>query len=267
MASFLVLLKKNIIEIVRNKRVLIFSIVFVVISVISALTAKFLPELLQLLMDGIEGEIGESLWIPEGTVADSYIQLISNVGEISILLVVIMFATSITKEKVNGTYDSLKMNKVSDSKIVLSHLLANICLVTASYLASVAVFVILNILLFNQIMGLRGFVVLLYLYLLLLVAICFSTFVSCFCKKNSHSYLILILSYFVFGFLDIIPKFNKVNPMHLLTISSNLMYYEVYSLSENLITAISSVVICAALVVLSLFVVKNRIDNTKKENI
>lgn len=265
MANFMVLFKKNIIEIIRSKRIWVFSIVFSGISIISALTAKFLPMLLEFLMDGFKGTIGGSMFIPEGTVADSYIQLISNVGEISVFLVLIMFASVITKEKIKGTYYNLKMNKVSDSNIVLSHLLANVCLVSVSYLVSVAIFVISNIILFNQIMGIRGFVVLSYLYLLLLVAICFAIFVSCICKKNSHAYLIVILSYFVFGFLDIIPKINKFNPMHLLSVGMNLMYYESYSLSENLISGISSIAICAILIILSLFVVKNKIDNTRKE--
>ena len=167
------------------------------------------------------------------------------------------------KEKKTGTYDTLKMNKVKDHEIVLSHLVAQVILVTISYIFSIAVFVILNILLFKQIMGLRGVVALTYVYLLLLATISFSLLGSCLFKKSNKSYLFVILGYFVLTFLEVIPKINKINPFHLLNISTNLMLYEGYSLKENLITSLSTLFISVVLVIVSLFVVKNKIDNRK----
>ena len=197
MANFVILLKKNLIEMVRNKRIIIFSVVFVIVSIISALTAKFLPELLKFLVGGLEESGISGILINDGTVADSYVQYISNMGEISVLLVGIMFAGTITKEKTTGTYESLKMNGVKDHEIVLSHFVSQIILVTVSYILSVSDLAVLNIVLFKQIMGVRGFVVLLYIYLLLLFMISLSLFSSCLCKKSGKSYLIVILAYLV----------------------------------------------------------------------
>lgn len=263
MANFAILLKKNLLEMVKNKRIIIFSAIFVIISIVSSLTAKYLPVLLDFLLSGLEDSGIGSLLIFDGTVADSYVQFISNFSEISILLISIMFANTIVKEKNKGTYASLKMNGVKDGEIVLAHLVSQIILITVSYLVSVPVFVLSNILLFNQIMGVRGFVVLTYIYLVMLVTICFSLFVSCFCKKSGKAYLLVILSYFVFGLLEILPRINRVNPMHLFTLSSNLMYVEEYSLNEHLLTSFSSLGICVVLVVISLFVVRNKIDNKR----
>ena len=263
MANFMILLKKNLLEMVRNKRVIIFSIVFVVVSVISALSAKFLPELIKLLLEGIEESGLGELYIEKATVADSYVQLISNVGEVSVLLIILMFAGTIAKEKSSGTYASLKMNKVKDHEIVLSHFVAQVILVTISYVLSVAVFVLLNILLFRQIMGIRGFVVLIYLYLLLLTMSGFALFSGSLCNKSGKAYLIVILGYFGLGILEVIPKINQINPFHLLTVSTELMYYESYSLKENLITSLSSLFILVVFVIGSVFVVKNRINNRK----
>lgn len=264
MANFKILLKKNLLEMVRNKRIIIFSIVFVAISIISAVTAKFLPVLLEFLLGGLEEAGIGGLYVEKANVSDSYVQFIANMGEIAVLLVAIMFATTITKEKSKGTYATLKMNKVKDHEIVLAHFVAQVILVTASYVLGVAVLVLLNILLFRQIMGIRGFVVLGYIYLLLLVVISFSLFCSCLCKKSGRAYLIVILSYFGLSLLEIIPRINHLNPFHLLTVSTNLMYYENYSLKENLITAIGSLIIVISLVIVSLFIVKNRINNRKE---
>lgn len=258
MANFMVLFKKNLIEMVRNKRIIVFSVVFVMLSLISALTAKYIPVLIELLL----GEMKDMLML-NATVADSYVQFISNFGQIAVLLIGIMFASTITKEKSKGTYDSLKMNGVKDYQIVLSHLASQIILVTVSYLLSVAFFCVLNILLFRQIMGMRGFVSLIYIYLVMLATICFSLFCSCICKKSGKAYLLVILSYFVLGIVEVIPKVNMFNPFHLLTLSTNLMYYENYFLKEHLITSLVSFAICVALVVLSLLLVRNRINNKK----
>jgi len=263
MGNFVILLKKNLLEMVRNKRIIIFSAVFVVIAVISALTAKYLPALLEFLLSGIEdGGLG-SLLVFEANVANSYVQYIANFGEVCVLLVGIMFAGTIVKEKSKGTYASLKMNRVKDSQIVLSHLVGQIILISVSYLVSVAIFVLSNILLFKQIMGVRGFVVLTYIYLLMLVTICFALFISCLSKKSSIAYLLIILSYFVFGLLEVLPRINRVNPMHLLTLSTNLMYYEEYSLNEHLLTSLTTLGLCIIFVIISLFIVKNKIDNKK----
>ena len=188
---------------VRNKRVIIFSVVFVAISVISALTAKFLPVLIEFLLNSLdEFGMGGAI-VLDATVADSYVQYVANFGETVIFLIGILFATTITKEKTKGTYSSLKMNGVKDKDIVLSHLVSQILLVTVSYLISLMVFVLLNICLFNLIMGFRGFIVLSYIYVLMLLTICFTMFISCVCKKRGQAYLFVILTYFVVAFLEV----------------------------------------------------------------
>lgn len=265
MVNFVILLKKNLIEMVRNKRIIIFSIAFVAISLISAVMAKFLPELFKWLFDTL-GEDGTNIgmMIGDASVADSYVQFVSNVTEIMVLLIIIFFTGTIIKEKKTGTYDNLKMNSVKDHEIVLAHFVAQVILVTVSYIVGVAFFVLLNILLFRQIMGIRGVVALLYIYLTMLFVIAASLFVGCLFKKNFWAYFLAIIGYFVLSFVDIIPHINKFNPFHLLTISMNLMYSESYSLSEHLITSIVTVLLTAGLVIVSLFIVKNKINNRKE---
>lgn len=263
MRNFVILLKKNLIEMIRNKRVLIFSIVFVSFSIISAVSARYLPELIKWILSEAEGAEGFDSLVGASTVADSYIQFISNIGQIAILFVPLMFASTIVREKEKGTYNVLKMNKVKDSEIVLAHLVSQIVLVTVCYLVSVAVFVPLNILLFKQIMGLRGFVTLVYLYLLLIIDICITMFISCLCKKKGKSYLFVVLVYFGLSIIDAIPKINRFLPYNLLSLSNELMLYPSYKLSDHLITVISTLVISVVFVVLSIFVTRNRIDNSK----
>lgn len=266
MSNFKILLKKNLLELLRNKKLIIFSIVFVALSILSAVMAKLLPILFEALLSGIENDMTGSIYMEKATVADSYLQYISNMGETAFLLIIFMFANTITKEKKDGTYENLKMNKVKDHEIILAQFAAQVILITVSFLFSIAIFAVLNILLFRQIMGLRGVVILTYIYLLLLFAIAFTLFSSCVSKSTGKSYLLVVLGYFIISLLDIIPRINVVNPFHLLSVSMELVYYEAYSLKENIITSISSLIISAILVIISIFVVKNKINNRKVIN-
>ena len=76
--------------------------------------------------------------------------------------------------------------------------------------------------------------------------------------------MFVILSYFGFMLLDLIPRINKINPFHLLTIGTELMYTEAYVLTDHLLTALSSFGIVIILVILSLFLVKNRVNNKRE---
>ena len=263
MGNFKVLLKKNLIEMFRSKKIIVFCAVFVSLVVISALSARFLPALISELLDELEDMTGQGMFIFSSTVADSYVQFISNFVEVGVLLVAIMFAGVIVKEKNKGTYANLKMNNVKDSEIVLSHFASQVIVVSVSYFISVALFAILNILLFRQIMGVRGIVAISYVYLLFILTICFSLFSSCLCKKKGKAYLLVILGYFILGILEVIPKINRFNPFHLSTLSTNLMYYPNYSLNEHLITVLFSVFYCVVMIGLALLLVRNKIDNRK----
>lgn len=263
MSSFMILLKKNLLEMIRNKRVLIFGIVFIMIAIISALSAKYLPDIINSLLEGMEEQIGIT-FILKASVAESYVQFISNIGQIAVLLVGILFASSISKEKSKGTYNDLITRGVKDKHIVLAHFVSQIIVITVSFLLSVAVFVTLNILLFNQIMGLRGVVALLHLYMLLLATMSFTLFVSCLCKKNSRAYVLVILGYFGLSFLEVIPRLNKFNPFHLLTLGTELMYYANYYISEHLLTFVVTFIISGGLVALALWFSKNRVNNCNK---
>lgn len=263
MGNFKVLLKKNLLEMFRSKKIFVFSAVFVALVVISALSARYLPSLISELLDELESMTGQGLFVFSSTVADSYVQFISNFVEIGLLLVGLMFAGVIVKEKSKGTYDSLKMNGVKDKDIILSHFVSQVIVVSLSYFISVALFAVLNIILFRQIMGLRGIVALSYIYLLLILMICFSLFVSCLCKKRGKAYLLVILGYFLLGFLEMLPKINLFNPFHLSTLSTDLMYYENYLLSEHITTVLFSLFICAVMVVFALLLVGNKINNRK----
>jgi hypothetical protein len=116
-------------------------------------------------------------------------------------------------------------------------------------------------------MGVRGLVVLAYIYLISLVVLAFTLFVSCVVKSRGQGYLIVVLGYFIIYFLEIIPKINIINPFHLFTLSSSLVSNKNYILKDNLLTAGITLIWGILLVLVSLYLVKNRIDNRRNDQI
>ena len=229
MHSFLVLLKKDLLEIKRSSKWIIYILTFIFVTVLSVATARVLPEVFNLLFEetGLDG-----LFTYEVSVADSYLQYVANIGEICLLLIMIMFSTSLIKEKSNGTYYLLKNNGISDWKIVISHFVSKFILITVSYLISIAVFIPLNLLVFNEYTGYRGVISLTYLYISLIFALSVALFVSSFCKKKSSAYAIAIVVYFTLTLLSAIPYIDVYNPLYSLILASNIMTEVDYKQSD-----------------------------------
>ena len=261
MSNFGILLKKDLLEILRNRKWLVYLITFLIIVVISVATARLLPELLNLIMSstGIEETFTYKI-----SVGDSYSQFISNMGQVGLLLIMIMFSTSLAKEKINGTYQLLKSNGVKDSEIVLSHFIAKLILITLAYLASVLVFVALNLVVFKEYTGYRGLVALTYLYLVLVFGLSLALFISSFAKKKSHCYILVIGIYFILSILSVFPYIDVYVPLTGLNLANDYIVHQFnYEQKDYLINLFMNIGLIIVLVISSIYLYKNRIDNKK----
>jgi len=257
MNNLKILLKNHFLEFKRTKKWLVYILVFTFIGIVSALTSKYLLPALS--------EIFEMMGLIYTTsIADSYIEFAANMGEISYLLIVIMFSTSLFKEKSSSTYYLLKSNGVKESEIVVSHYISKLILITLSYLASLLVYVPLNIFLFKSYTGYRGVVSLSYIYLLLVFALSFAVFISSFITKKSHGIVIGVVSYFVLTILSSIPNLDIFTPYYALTLSSNIMREQTHILKDYLINGFTTLLLSIGFVFLSIYLFKNKIDNRNK---
>lgn len=262
MNNFLTLLKKDFLELKRTQKWIIYLITFVAITVFSVISARLLPELLNVVLS----ETGmDQIFIYKASVADSYLQFTANMGEIAFLLVTIMFSSTLVKEKTSGTYYMLKSNGVNETKIVLSHFISKLLLITISYIASIVVFVPLNLLLFKEYAGLRGVISLSYLYLVLLFGLCLSFFISSIVQKKGTGVILVIAIYFILTILSVFPYIDIYNPMYGLTLSNNIITSIDYKLSDYLINLIVTTVLSASMIISSIYIFKNKIDNRKKD--
>ena len=260
MGNFIELLKKDLLEIKRSKKWIISIVAFVLLAIISAVSAKILPELMNMALK----DTGFEFLLPSvPSIADSYLQFIANIGEMGLILIIVMSVTYLIKEKLMGTYYTLKNNNVDDSQIVLSHFISKLIMFTISYLASIIVFVSLNLILFNEYAGIRGVVSLFYIYLTIIFSLSLSLFVSSICRKKSSGYALGIVLYFILTILSGIPYIDKYNPLYCLNLANDIMMKSDYVISEYIYTLSITLIMSIVLVVSSIVFFKNKINNKK----
>jgi ABC-2 type transport system permease protein len=124
--SFLIQLRKELIEQWRTKRVLIVGAVLVLFGLASPLIAKLTPDLLK----AVPG-LPAGFTLPKATVADAVDQYVKNMAEFGVLLAVIITMGCVAQEKEKGT-----------ASLMLTHPLPRLVFLMAKFTAICMTFVI-----------------------------------------------------------------------------------------------------------------------------
>ncbi|MGG0655294.1 hypothetical protein [Rummeliibacillus pycnus] len=115
MNSFIALFKKETMEFSRTYKFLIIITVFLILSILSPLTAKFMPEILT---EFLPKEVAESF--PDPTALDSWGQFFKNFSQIGLFVVALLFAGTLIHERIEGTLIILLTKRLRRSTVVLA---------------------------------------------------------------------------------------------------------------------------------------------------
>jgi len=113
------MLRKELLEQWRTRRLLVVAVVFTALGIGSPLLARYTPELVKALA-------GEQLQIvvPPPTAADSVSQFLKNLGQAGVLTAILLAMGSVAVEKERGTAALLLTKPVSRAAFLLAKLLA-----------------------------------------------------------------------------------------------------------------------------------------------
>ena len=126
------LLAKEVRELWRTWKAIIFLAVFLITGLISPVLARYTPELLKAVPNM---PAGLADFIPAPTVADAVTQYLKNIGQFGILLVLILTMGVVAQEKERGTAAMLLTKPVRRSALILSKWLAGMGLILTGLLA------------------------------------------------------------------------------------------------------------------------------------
>ena len=135
MSSFIAFTKKEYIESIRTYRLIILIAVLLFFGILSPLTAVFLPEIL----GSIDLGDGVTLTLPEPSAIDSWTQFFSNIGQMGMLAIIIIFSGLMGSELSEGTLVNLLTKGMKRHIIILSKFIYASLLWTIGYALCLAV--------------------------------------------------------------------------------------------------------------------------------
>lgn len=128
MKIFLSLIKKEAIENIRTKKMLGILLLFIFIGLISPLTAKLMPLILQsITTEGID------IKIPAPSEIDSWVQFFKNINQIGMFGLVILFSTQVTNEIQKGTLINLLSKGLPRYQVIISKFFFNTVMWGSAY--------------------------------------------------------------------------------------------------------------------------------------
>lgn len=210
MKHYLVFLKKEIIESVRTKKLLIVFVVFMLLGVLNPLTAKITPEIIKNLAPG-----GNQIELPEPSAIDSLEQFFKNTKQMGIIVFLITFSGIMTNEISRGSLVNVLTKGLTRKSVILSkHTLMGIVW-TLSIIASFTITWVYTINLFPEaeINNLLFSIFCIWLFGIYLLTILL--FASILTNSNYGNLLILGLITVVSLIINMSEKVEKYNPITL----------------------------------------------------
>ncbi|MCL2071958.1 MAG: ABC transporter permease subunit [Oscillospiraceae bacterium] len=222
-----IFLKKELFEAAKTFKMLIMGIVFVIFGMLSPLTAKMMPQIMQWALESDPSSAGmiNATAIPEPVALDSWAQFISNITQMGMIVLVIVFSGMLSSELSKGTLTMILTKGISRADILLSKLTSAAIIWTGSLSVSFLTCLGYTAYFFEESLpNLLSAAFCLWLSGMFLLAL-----TALFAALTKKGYICMILvgaSSVVLQMLNMIPKVSRYNPA---TLSS-------FSLAHGVIT-------------------------------
>ncbi len=237
------ILKKEFLELIRTKKILILVIIFLFVSISSPIIAKLIPTIFKNMeMQGIK------LTIPEATWRDSIDQFIKNISQLAIIVIVFMFAGSVAEEKNKKTLEMILTKPISRNNFIVSKYIAAISATILILLISSIIFYFYT----TSIFGHFSFNNFSLLVLLVALYIAQTVALTIFCSTLfTNQIFVAGLSFFIeivlVSILGSIDKISKYFPGYILGHYKNLIE------NGNISDFLPSVLVSLAIIVLLVY--------------
>ncbi len=218
MRHYMTFLKKEIVESIRTYKLFIMLILFTLFGVMNPLVAKLTPHIIKTLIPD-----GNSISIPEATALDSWAQFFKNITQMGIIVTLLVFSGILVTELSKGTLINILTKGLSRQAVILSKFTSMILIWTLSIAVSFIITWIYTVYLFpdGEANNLLFAVFCLWLFgSSLLSLLIFSSTIT---NTNYGSLIIIGLTVVIGMLLNIIPSFQKYNPISLSTKNMELL--------------------------------------------
>ncbi|MGL5150397.1 MAG: ABC transporter permease [Clostridium sp.] len=216
-----IMIKKEMMYLKRTNKILILFLVFLFISISSTVMAKYEPEIMKVMAENFQG--GIEIITNETNYGYGLSQYFGNLSQLGLLVVLLVSAGSIVSEKTSGTLTYFMNMEFSRWKIVMAKFIALVLIFIGASVISTGV-ASLYLFLFYGDFNFQLIIMCYALYLSYGVClISFALFFSSIFKGLTMCTGVIVLMFFSFSILNLIPKVREFLPCNTQMIISGLV--------------------------------------------
>lgn len=213
MSTLLAFSKKELLEQIRSKRLLVLAILFMFFGIMNPFTAKITPMILELLSESMENS-GINITNMEITALDSWMQFFKNLP-VAFIVFILLQSNILGKEYQQGTLTLVLTKGFERYKVVLSKLIIMISLWTFGYFIYFITTYVYTIYFWdNSIVSNLLFSVVIW-WVLGIFIISLFTLLSCIFSNSGSSLAVTGGTVFGMYLVSLLPKINKYLPITL----------------------------------------------------
>jgi len=218
MRGYVAFVKKEFMENTRTFKLLILFAVFFIFGMMGPIMAKLTPEI----MKSVDMQ-GMQFVIPEPTALDAYIQFFKNNGFMGLVILVLIFGGTLTKEYTKGTLINVLTKGLSRKAVIYSKYTVASILWTLSLLLSLLTTVGYTVYLFpnDKVYNIIPSVGCLWIFGLFLLAVII--FSSTIVSSSSSCLLLVAIILGALLIINIVPAVQPYNPMLLASENVSIM--------------------------------------------
>jgi ABC-2 type transport system permease protein len=213
------LLKKEMKELFRSGKLIVFAAVFLFFGLLSPIAAKYLPQIIS----SIGGMENIQIKIPEPTWLDAVAQYVKNLTQLCTFIVIVIFMGYVAREKESGTAVFLLVKPVPRGSFLAAKFISAILTLLISLFVAFVAAAFYTLLFFDGFSLLAFFylnlVMLLYLGCIICMTIMFSTILRSMLLAGIFSFL----GWLLLALISQLGSFGKFSPSFLISQAGSLM--------------------------------------------
>ncbi len=218
MRGFSSFFQKEITELLRSYKALVLLLVFVLFGFMSPGLAKVMPELLKSMSVG-----NVTISAPPATYLDAYAQFFKNTTQMGMVVLLLLFATSLSSEVGKGTLIMPLSKGLSRDTVILSKYAASLLTFSVCYWLSAAIDVAYTYILFGMAFAPSYLLSLFALWLFGAFLLALLLFASTLVSGNYGGLILCVGALFVLMAANILPGFRQLSPLYLSSQNSALL--------------------------------------------
>jgi len=217
--SIAVLLKKELLEYLRSKKLISILLIFAFFGIVSPLTAYYIPEI----MAYVAKNQNIKIELPPPAYQDAIAQYIKNVSQMCVFILILMTMGIVSNEKEKGTAIFVLVKPVKRYNFVLSKLTALIIILAISFLTSALCCSLYTYLFFEEVhLGIffvQNILLMLYVLVILSATLMFSSIA----KSSVVAGVLSFIFWMSLPLISLIGKAGRYSPDNLLAQAGSLV--------------------------------------------